>query len=383
MLRSLRTVTLTGIAGILVSGSLSGQVRRDFFIPVPPADSLDATCYIPATPPPPAGYPVFLMVHGFGDTKEARLPSCNIYAASGYLTLAYTVRGHGKSSGGSSIMSDQERSDLAVVINFVKQLPQADSNAIGLIGGSQGGLHALWAAEDRLPVKALSADAITPSWASEMFVNGSVRRTVILLLQSPDVRYTAERDTLWTLLREDRYTQLRTRFCRDRDIDPRRLVSSERPLLQFLKWQDHYFSVQPGLNMFLQYAGPKKLYIGTQGHFSDEIEDERNFQNGQITRWFDYYLRGKNTGIREEPQFTRSVSSLPVDSAGSFRWTRSASAFWPPAAVQPLRLYLTGDRLLSPSPSGKRQKPAVLLNRYNDTNYTFREGYIEGFRGRR
>lgn len=383
MLRSLRAATLIAVPVLLFAGTLAGQERNDFWIPIGPADSLDATCFIPVTLPPINGYPVLLMVHGFGDSKESRFPSCSIYAKSDYMTIAYSVRGHGKSTGRSSIMSDTERHDLAAVIEYIKHLPHADSEDIGIIGGSQGGLHALWAAADRLHVRALSADAITPQWASDMFSNGSIRRTVTLLLQSPGVRYTAERDTLWTLLREDRYAELRTRFCRGRDLDAGRLGSSDLPLLQFLKWQDHYFSAEPGIDAFLRYAGPKKLYVGTQGHFSDEIDDEKYFQNSQITCWFDCYLKGINNAIYEEPRFTRSVSSLPSDSAGNFHWTRSGSDLWPAAVNVPQRLYLTADSSLSLRPPVGRNASALLVNRYTDTNYTFSEGYIEGFRGAR
>ncbi|HUN66679.1 MAG TPA: alpha/beta fold hydrolase [Bacteroidota bacterium] len=383
MLRALRPPALSWAAILICCAFVRGQERRDFFIRVGEGDSLDATSFTPSLPPPPAGYPVLLMVHGFGDTKEARIPSCSIYAQSGYLTIAYTVRGHGRSTGLTGIMSTAERRDLSAVLDFVRHMPLVDSNAVGLIGGSQGGLHALWAAADRLPVRALSADAIIPRWASDMFINGSIRRTFVLLLQAPGVRYTPERDSLWKLLRDDRYTELRDRFSRGRDIDTVLLESAGRPLLEFVKWQDHYFSAGEGVREFLRYRGPKKLYAGTQGHFSDEADSERIFQYSQVTRWFNYYLRSIATGIDTEAAYTFSMSSLPVDTDGAFHWTRRVSPRWPPVPLRMERFYLCPDSVLSVNPPEAVRYRLTLENRYTDTGYRFDQGYIEGFRGSR
>ena len=368
---------------VICSSVLLAQTRTDVFIHVGVSDSLDATYFVPVKPPPDKGYPAIIMVHGFGDDKEARIPSCRIYADLGFLTLAYSVRGQGHSSGQSTIMSIQERSDLARVLQYVDQMPHVDTSAIGIIGGSQGGLHGLWAASDRLPVKAISADAITPHWASDMFANGSIRRTFLLLLKYSGVRYAPIRDTLWDFVRSDKYDKLRDKFCRGRDLDTTLLFSSQVPLLQFLKWQDYYFPAAPGIASFLRYEGRKKLYVGTQGHFSDEIEEEKQFQNGQITRWFNYYLHGLPTGIMDEPLITYSVSSLPMDTAGYFHWVHASSYSWPPDSVHPMRLYLNVDSSMSLHPPVRKKNSAILVNEYKDSSYTFDMGFIEGFRGRR
>jgi predicted acyl esterase len=362
---------------------LYSQTRTDLFIPVGQSDSLDATYFVPLTPPPDKGYPVIVMVHGFGDDKEARIPSCRIYANLNYLTLAYSVRGQGHSSGRSTIMSFQERSDLVQVLRYVMNMPHIDTTAIGIIGGSQGGLHGLWAASDRLPVKAISADAITPHWASEMFANGSIRRTLLLLLQYPGVRYAPVRDSLWNLVRHDDFDELRSQFSKGRDLDTASFYSSQTPLLQFLKWQDYYFPAAPGIRSFLRYSGKKKLYLGTQGHFSDEIEDEKQYQYGQITGWFNYFLKKLPLSNGIESPITYAISSLPMDTAGYFHWQHATASNWPPDSIHTVRFYLGNDSVLSFRPSAKRKNSFVLLNEYKYISYTFDMGFIEGFRGRR
>jgi ABC-2 type transport system ATP-binding protein len=120
------------------------QVRYDTFITVAHNDSVDAVYFYPNSSPPPSGYPAILDVHGFGLSKETEIPFCTIYAAKGYVTLAYSVRGHGASSGLSTIMSTDERSDLTYVLSFLRSLPDVDTNSVGIVGSSQGGLHGLY-----------------------------------------------------------------------------------------------------------------------------------------------------------------------------------------------------------------------------------------------
>ncbi len=357
------------------------QIRTDLFISTLATDSIDATYFIPTTPAPPSGHPGILFVHGFGGSKNDDTGNGRLYAASGYVTLSYTVRGHGLSSGGSTIMATAEREDLAGVIGFLRTLPGIDTNAIGISGGSQGGLHGLWAIADGLPVSAVSSDVIVPEWATDMLMNGSIRRTVVLLLKSSRVRYDPVRDTLWEMVRTDRYDDLMPAFIAGRDVDTAALNSATVPSLRFLKWQDHYFSASDGIEAFIRYSGPKKLYLGTLGHFSDQVESERLYQYDQVTRWLAHYLKGANNGITAENVFTFAGSSLPMDSAGYFLWTRTGLDEWPPPAVQPYRFYLAEDSLLSFAAPAGPANPLVLENLHVDSGYTFDTGYIEGFRG--
>ncbi len=379
--RQISAIATLAAFALLPLQRAGGQTRTDLFVATTTTDSIDATYFIPATPAPASGYPGILFVHGFGGSKNDDTANGRVYAASGYITLCYTVRGHGLSSGNSSIMAQTERGDLAEIIGFMRTIPGIDTNAIGISGGSQGGLHGLWAIADRLPVSAVSSDVIVPEWATDMLMNGSIRRTVVLLLKSSRVRYGPVRDTLWEYVRADRYDDLVPAFTSGRDVDTVALNSAAVPSLRFLKWQDHYFSAADGIASFLRYAGPKKLYLGTYGHFSDPSQTELLYHYDQVTRWLARYLKGANNGIDAEQVFTFAESSLPMDSAGYFLWTRTGLDEWPPPAVQPYRFYLAADSFLSfEAPSGPAA-PLVLENLHVDSGYTFDFGYIEGFRG--
>lgn len=360
-----------------------GQSRYDTFLHVATADSLDATYFIPAGPPPANGYPAIVFVHGYGMDKFATMSSCSSFALSGYVTLCYSVRGHGLSSGGSTIMSVRERDDFRRVVSFLRTLPNVDTSLVGVSGGSQGGLHGLWTAADRLPVGAITADVIIPRWASDMLMNGCFRRTLVLLHNGSAVRYDAERDTLWELLRTNQYDAFYQRFTSPRDVDTATLESSPIPMLTLLKWQDHYFTAADGIESFRRSQAPKKIYVGTRGHFSDQAESERTYQHDQVSRWFNYFLRGQSNGITSESLYTYAYGSLPMDASGFFTWTRVGTSEWPPPEASPVRLYLTGDSTLSFTPPVAISDSFKVNNEYIDPSYTFDDGYIEGFRGSR
>jgi predicted acyl esterase len=368
---------------ICIVGNIFSQNRIDLFIETVHRDSLDATYFIPTTPKPLNGYPAIFFVHGFSLSKDWDTSNCSFYSKAGYMTMCYSVRGHGKSTGGSTIMSTKERSDLADIVNFLKSLPDIDTNKIGLSGGSQGGLHGLWAIADDLPVRAVSSDVIVPHWASDMLMNGSIRRTVLLLHQSNiGVRFDPVRDTLWNYLRTDDYDAFAELFKRDRDLDTSQLNNKTIPSLRLLKWQDHYFSAEDGIKSFADYAGAKKLYIGTRGHFSDVAESERLYQSSTVTRWFDYFLRDQQNGILSEPAYSYAYSSLHMDTSGYFTWTRVDEPSWPPAGIEPRKFYLSHDSMLSFS-QPLHLDSFTLANNYLNPAYTFDTAYVEGFKGPR
>jgi len=356
-------------------------VRVDDFIRIGPEDSLETTYYIPTSAPPDGfGYPAMVFVHGFGLNKDWDTASAAYWGAEGYVSLCYSVRAHGNSTGTSSIMGPRERSDLSEVIAFVASLPEVNPEKIGIQGGSQGGLHALWAVADSLEVRASTADVITPLWATDMFMNGCYRRTLSFLLTTSTVRYDQERDTLWELLRNDEYEALRTRFGAGRDLDTADFHRSEIPLAYFVKWQDHYFTADDGIESFLRRRGPSKLYAGTGGHYSDDDAGEWTTQWSLIWQWHERFVRGVSNSIELPPDIFYATSSLPVGPDGQFSWMNSETATWPPAGGDSARFYFRADSTLGVDPPGPGEDSVVIQNLWDEV-YSFETGFIEGFEG--
>ncbi len=378
---------------LLLPSSVTGQMRDDILRPVSPAgaltasarcdtgiviagDTLEATYYLPPSAPPDSlGYPAMLFVPGFGESKNGDTLSASLWAGSGYVSLCYSVRGQGKSGGRSTIMGPAERRDLDSVLRFLKRLSGVNPGRVGIQGGSQGGLHGLWAVEESLVVAA-TADVITPSWASDMVSNGSFRTMLVTLLQMPGVRYDPVRDTLWHFLRDEQHGDFRSVFVPGRDVVL--LARSRVPLALFAKWQDHYFSVGDALEWYASASGERKLYLGTGGHYSDSIPSELSYQWSTVNRWHQEFTQGKTSGILSEPRLAVAVSSLPVQGSGTFTWTRSELETWPPEGVEPYRLFLLPDSLLMPVTVSGRADSSLLVNAC-PVGYTVDSAFAAGF----
>ena len=375
---------VVGILILLVSVSCLSQTQHVVAVPASDGILLDATYYVPSTSPPRSGYPAMIFIHGFAMSKAETDASAQIYARMGYLTFTYSVRGHGNSQGFSTIMSWKERDDLKTVVTYVGNLPGVNASAIGLTGGSQGGLHGLWAAADDLPVAAITADVIGPHWASDMLANGCYRTTLAYLLSANTVRFDPIRDSLLNHFIADDYDGFYTRFVPPRDIDARAFELARTPLMMFGKWQDHYFRANEGINAYDVYRARKnaeKLYIGTGGHYSDDVPSEWNYQFGWITSWFDQFLMGNNNGILRQPDITYAYSALPMDTNGYFTWTRRTLPGWPPAGITPFKFYLSANGSLSPNPLPVSNASQVLLNDFRDPDYSIYWAYWDDFQG--
>jgi predicted acyl esterase len=357
----------------------SSPVRHDTNVVVG-VDTLDATFFVPPSAPPDSlGYPAMIFVPGFGESKDGDTLNASLWAGSGYASFCYSVRGQGKSGGQSTIMGPAEHRDFVSVVEFVKGLRSVNKRRVGIQGGSQGGLHALWAAAESLVVAA-TADVITPRWASDMLANGCFRTTLVTLLQMPGVRYDPVRDTLWQLLREEDHDGFLRVFAPERDVDTAALARSMVPLAVFAKWQDHFFPVGEAPRWFGAAQGPRKLYLGTGGHYSDSIPAELAYQWSTVNRWHQEFTLGKSSGILSEPPLAVAASSLPVQANDFFTWTRSEGATWPPAGVESYRLFLLPDSLLMPVLVSGRRDSASLTNSYSG-GYSLDSARADRFQG--
>ncbi|WP_202862697.1 alpha/beta fold hydrolase [Antricoccus suffuscus] len=174
------------VAGGLVSWRLISNanpgyrtVNSMFGSNTSPSVLLDTTMYIPdnATAAHPA--PAVIVAHGFGGDKESVAADAKDLAARGYVVLAYSARGFGKSDGQISLNApDAEVADAKNLITMLAQQPEVQKDGpndprVGIVGASYGGALALMTAglDDRV-------DAIVPeiTWnrlSRVFFPNGS------------------------------------------------------------------------------------------------------------------------------------------------------------------------------------------------------------------
>ncbi|MBM7775368.1 ABC-2 type transport system ATP-binding protein [Actinokineospora baliensis] len=120
---------------------------------------IDTTLYLPERTPAPA----VLVAHGFGGSKESVDSDARELAQRGFVALAWSARGFGRSEGRIGLNDpDYEVNDARALVDWLATLPEVtkdgpDDPKVGVTGGSYGGaLSLLLAGADK------RVDALAP-----------------------------------------------------------------------------------------------------------------------------------------------------------------------------------------------------------------------------
>ncbi|MCG8442706.1 MAG: CocE/NonD family hydrolase, partial [Caulobacterales bacterium] len=104
---------------------------------------------------------------------------------------------------------------------------------------------------------------------------------------------------------------------------------------------------------YMNMSGPHKLILGPWGHaegVSDAaFQESRRFERIEALRWMDYWLKGVDNGVLDEPPVHYAITT--ADDA----WTWASAAHWPPEAARAHDFYLVnandaGGRLTTERP---------------------------------
>lgn len=98
-------------------------------------------------------HPAIIMGHGYNGTHKDFLKECAFYAKNGYVAYTFDFcggSGASKSTGASTDMTIfTEKEDMVAVFDYISAMENVDSEKVCMFGGSQGGLVAALAAEER------------------------------------------------------------------------------------------------------------------------------------------------------------------------------------------------------------------------------------------
>lgn len=126
-----------------------------------PSDGLKiyALMTVPSTPRPRAGYPVIILNHGYVSPSQYRTTGpeykawIDHYSRNGFMVVKPDYRGHGNSEGTAAggHFSPEYTYDVLNLVSSLRQYPEANGSAIGLLGHSMGGgvsMRAIVASKD-------------------------------------------------------------------------------------------------------------------------------------------------------------------------------------------------------------------------------------------
>ncbi|HYF28299.1 MAG TPA: CocE/NonD family hydrolase [Baekduia sp.] len=149
--------------------------------------ALDVDVRVPDGAAPERGWPLVALFHGGGGTKDSAFDAraAEAFTARGSVTVLYTARGHGGSSGQTTVIGPKEVRDLFDVLGWVLDRHPIDRARLALWGYSQGGLHTnlaqAWATDRALNPRRLRFAAVLPSSTPDRVFDALVEHGVVKL----------------------------------------------------------------------------------------------------------------------------------------------------------------------------------------------------------
>ena len=327
-------------------------------------------------------FPVLLEYLPYRKT-ESRSGSYSLYSwfvRRGYVVARVDIRGTGNSEGTliPYEYSEIEQRDGEQVIAWLARQPFSNGN-VGMFGISWGGFNSIHMAMRNPPaLKAIIAvDATDDLYQDDVhFIDGMIHVDSWEMSQdlanavpgAPDYRiderYFAERfDTPpWMLTYKP---QQRDGPFWDRTALKTRYESIRIPTFLIGGWYDGYRDSLP--RMLEHLKAPVKAIIGAWHHtYPNSPYPKPGMEwRHEAVRWFDQWLKGRNTGIMDEPRFAVYVrrwhppGPYLEEAPGDWRYEDG----WPVERIRERPLYPQPDRSLGEAPAGE----AVHLLRYVPT----------------
>ncbi len=347
---------------------------QETWIPMQDGVRLAADLYLPTGGRPKERFPVLLEYLPYRKTESRgdRYPLYAYFVRRGYVVARVDIRGTGNSEGRliEYEYSEQEQTDGEVVIDWLSRRPFSNGR-VGMFGISWGGFNSIHMAMRRPPaLKAIIAiDATDDLYQDDVhFMDGmmhvdSWEMSMDLANAMPgapdyviDQRFFDQRfDTRPWMLTYKR--QQRDGPFWDRTALKVRYDSITIPTFVIGGWYDGYRDSVPRMLEHLKV--PMKAIVGPWSHFypHDAHPKPRIEWRHEAVRWFDHWLKGRDTGILQEPRFAVFVRRWhpPGPSleevSGAWRWEEG----WPIARLRERTLYpQPGRALAAAAPAGGR-----------------------------
>ena len=349
---------------------------------------LDATLYLPAGSAPE---PAVVLAHGFGGSKDDEAADALYLAQHGFVALAYSARGFGRSGGLIHLDSPQyEVRDAEKVIDYLGTLPQVqqdgpDDPRVGFTGPSYGGALSLLVAGYDHRVDAIAPEitwndlggalfgqnvrgSSTPgvfkkSWAGLFFGSGSDADAAGVTSTDPagsgpcgrfapvicqDYQATAAGDGtpapgLLPLLDASSPATVLNRITA-----PTLLVQGETDSLFGLNQAD------ANARGIAAHGTPVQVSWYSGGHDTPGTSAETDRIRSMTLTWFDHYLKHRQPAPGSAFTFTKAGSGLSLTS-GTVSSTTMTAAGYPglpgsaPARSTAVRLAGTAQTVLAPA----------------------------------
>ena len=334
------------------------------WIPMKDGVRLAATLYMPDGAKVDEKFPALLEYLPYrkdDGTAAGDYPKHAYFARRGYVSVRVDIRGFGASEGvpPEREYSEQEQVDGEQVIAWLARQPWCNGN-VGMFGISWGGFTAMQMAMRHPPaLKAiLAAHATAELFHDDVhYIDGMAHVDEFELnmdmaqgwLGAPD--YSLDEKILGPRFETPPWSLLYLRHQHDGPFwrDRVRLLSEiTTPTFLIGGMQDGYRDNVP--DMLMKSKAPIRAIVGPWNHSFPNDADfgPRVEWRDRAVRWFDYWLKGRDTGVRNDPRLVIYVQHWhPPDprlQSVPGEWRRED--VWPPKDATNTALFLQGNHSL-------------------------------------
>ncbi|HET9407425.1 MAG TPA: CocE/NonD family hydrolase [Candidatus Sulfotelmatobacter sp.] len=337
------------------------------WLPMPDGVRLAASLFMPTGGKRGEKFPTLLEYLPYrkdDGTIERDYPLHTYFAHRGYVTARVDIRGTGASEGETPEReySQREQEDGEHVIAWLAQQPWSNGN-VGMFGISWGGFNSIQMAMRRPPaLKTIIAVCATEDLYNEdvHYIDGMIHVDEFevamdldqSLSRSPD--FPVDEKTLTARFDEEPWSLRYMRHQRQSDFwhEPVRGLSAiQIPVFMIGGMLDGYRDSIP--RMLEQMKVPMKAIIGPWNHtWPDDAQSGPTIEwRREAVRWWDYWLKARDTGIMQEPKLAVYMQNWhPPDltlKMISGEWRNEDR--WPPPEANAQTLYLGSDHGLESS----------------------------------
>ncbi len=350
-----------------------GISMQEQWITMPDGVRLAADLYVPSGGDGSKKFPVLLEYLPYRKT-ESRARNYSMYSyfvERGYIVARVDIRGTGNSEGRviPYEYSDIELDDGEVVIDWLSKQNWSNGN-IGMFGISWGGFNSIQMAVRNPPaLKAMIAvDATEDLYQDDVhFMDGVMHVDSWEMSQdlanarpgAPD--YILDDDNFRNRFDTEPWMLTYKKQQRDGPFWDRASARDKYdqikiPTFHIGGWYDGYRDSIP--RMLANVDAPIKAMIGAWSHAfpHDPYPNPGMEWRHEAVRWFDQWLKGKDTGIMDEPRFAVYVRNWHPPgpylehAPGYWRWEDG----WPIERITEHRFYPHDNHTLAPAPDAEK-----------------------------
>jgi len=346
-----------------------GVRMENQLIPMKDGIRLAVTLYVPDGAKPGEKFPAILEYHPYRKDDAMAAGDYSLYSyftRRGYVCARVDIRGFGTSEGVPTDReySEQEQQDGLQIITWLAHQAWSNGN-VGMMGISWSGFNSLQMAMLHPPeLKAILAAAATDELFHDdiHFIDGMVHIDEFELNMdmapgmtgAPD--YTLDEKILGPRFDAPPWSLLYLKHQHDGPFwrSPVRPLSEIKiPSFLIGGMMDGYRDSIPA--MLEQTTAPIKAIVGPWNHsYPSDGDFGPQFEwRAEAVRWWDYWLKGRDTGVLQDPKLVvymrhwyppdMNLATIPGE------WRREDA--WPPRDVKNTTLFLQGNHTLAASPA--------------------------------